>query len=172
MRHLHLYILPLTFLLLSCSANTRSNRALARMEGEWNIALSERWVINPDGTTEKFENIEDAGEIIIRPDPLLDLGGTKEISTFYTNVNGAVLDLTTLMFLDRLSKRVVWKNVLCSEIFECDLFFQLETDNRDKQVWTTYFKLVDSSNPLSRNAIYDATIANSHTKWTLTLERE
>jgi len=92
------------------------------MEGEWNIALSERWVINPDGTTEKFENIEDAGEIIIRPDPLLDLGGTKEISTFYTNVNGAVLDLTTLMFLDRLSKRVVWKNVLCSEIFECDLF--------------------------------------------------
>ncbi|MEO0899772.1 MAG: hypothetical protein AAFY71_25395 [Bacteroidota bacterium] len=163
-------VLPLVCCLFSCTKIDRANRMLTQMEGEWIIEKSERWSILKDGSTDKFEDLTDAGEIMISPDEAFDLGGTKVIDMSYTNFQGQGFSISTLLVTDEDRTRVILKNLLCNELFECDLYLQIEERSRNTMVWTTHFFVKGGPTHYSRFA--NPTEADFNTKWTLTLKRQ
>jgi len=170
MKTSYIILVPIVLLLFSCTKRDRANRMLTQMEGDWIIEKSERWNIFKDGSTDKFEDLTDAGEISISPDEIIGLGGTKNISVMYTNFQGGVFSITTLMSTDEDRSRVIWNGALCNEVFECDLYFQIEEQSRNQMIWTTHFMYKDGSNHYGRFS--DPTTAQFNTRWTITLKRQ
>ena len=150
-------------LLLGCN---KEKRTLKRLDNtRWDIVKSERWIIYNGGTTDQFEDLDNAGTVTIATDPW-GSDGVKELTMNYTNFQGATASFTRLIYIDEAAERLSINGALCNNVFECDLVFNIEVNQKNKQVWTAFGTDDTFVYPASYNANQDF-----HVKWQLTLEK-
>ena len=146
---------------VACISCDTAQREAKQLEGRWTIVKSERWRIDPDGTTEKFEDLEDAGYMEFTYGII-----EKQVVMDYTNFRGTSSSLATLFLVDDNGERIRFGAVLCNDIFNCDLVWNVETDRRNQQVWTYYY-----TDPPNQGQ-FDYTRNTEHFQWTVTLKRD
>lgn len=138
------------------------------LEGTWKITRSERMAIFPDGSIDKFEDLENAGSLeIFEATPAAET--FKEFIFTYTNFQGDNVGLQSLIYTDEDRRRVSFSKVLCDSPFECDIVWTVDTDEKKKQVWSTYGNEAHFFYPPDR---YDPTDDSQHLKWRITLVKE
>lgn len=162
MRITILFIAVLGITLQACTSY--DDRQMNQLEGHWDIVHSERIQINQDGSTEIFEDLEDAGYLEIYSETS-GLDGLKDVIMEYTNFNGDRISYQGTIYNDDTNERVLFAGFFCNSIFNCDLGWNVDHDGRRKQVWSFYYTPTGGRNQ------YDPTAHNVHYKWTITLRK-
>lgn len=165
---LHKYILLFLSVIFFVACKDDKFTYPDKLDGEWTIERSERMLIHQDGSVEVFEDIENAGKIdIFEPSPPAET--LKEFTMDYTNFLGEQVFLNSLLYTDEVSSRVMMSKVLCDSPFECDIVWTVDTNKKNKQVWSTYGNETHLFYPPDR---YDPSNDNAHLKWRITLKRD
>ncbi len=139
-----------------------------RLDGEWTIGHSERVRINDDGSTEVFEDLDDAGTLsVYEPEP--SSVTLKEFRFVYTNYLGATLDVTSLLAVDDANRRVFMTGILSDGLYQSDLIWTVHRNTPLRQVWSAYGNSEQLFWPADR---FDAGNDAYHVRWTITLERD
>lgn len=138
-----------------------------KLDGDWKIAKSERWIIFNDGSTEKFEDLTDAGTLqIFEPNPTAET--LKEFIFTYTNFKNEEVEIQSLLKTDEDSKRIFFSKVLCDSPFECDIVWTVDENKKNSQVWSAYG---NQDNFFYSSDRYNPSNDTHHYKWTITLEK-
>lgn len=138
-----------------------------KLDGSWTISRSERMIIWNNGTVEHFEDIENAGTLLVY-EPVPEAATLKEFVFTYTNYLGATAEFSSLLYSDEGGKRVSFSGVLCNSPFECDIVWTVEENSKNRQVWATYGDNQKFFYPPDR---WDPTDEDGHLKWRITLTR-
>ena len=137
------------------------------LKGEWRIVRSERMGILPDGTIDKFEDLDNAGTLnIFEATPSAE--SFKEFMMTYTNYQGTLVNLHSDLYTDEDKRRIGFSQVLCNSPFQCDIIWTVDENKKNKQVWSTYGTEDGFFYPPDR---YDPTNDDVHLKWRITLEK-
>ncbi|MEL6865751.1 MAG: hypothetical protein AAFP19_15105 [Bacteroidota bacterium] len=166
--YIYLSLIMSLLLLLFNACKSEQVRFTDRLDGEWVIEKSERWIIHQDGSTEQFEDLSDAGRMeVYEPNPPATT--FKEFTFTYTNFEGGQANMQSYIFADEDSRRVFMSQVLCNSPFECDIVWTVEENKRKKQIWSTYGTEEGFFYPPDR---WDASDDAYHFKWRIVLRRD
>lgn len=108
-----------------------------RMEGSWNMARETIVRINPDGTVDELANRVDAGIIEFSQDEFDNFFVNYSISLNYDPFRWTDKSFKT----DEKNKRAIFYNFYCEDLFGCDMIATIETNERDRQIWSFYRSL-------------------------------
>lgn len=165
-KYLIALLLPAAILLSNCN---KEKKVMKRLEGNWSIETSERSIMYPDGSTAEYENVSNAGTLVIYKDP----NGTSDESMLYdftyVSSNGDTLKASNVLVTDEKKNRIIMQKALNDSTFHCDLSWTIEKTKKNKQIWSiygvdsTYYYPTNNQNPGA---------ARNWLEWKMTLKRE
>lgn len=122
----------LLILLMGCDrTQIRFNN---RMVGTWKIAREKIVLINPDGSVDEVANRTDAGTLELYQEEFDRFFMQYNLTLTYSNFRWTGKACKT----DENNKRMNFYNFYCDELFGCDMIATIETNERDRQIWSFF----------------------------------
>ena len=160
-------IVLVTVIISSCN---KEKRLMDDLVGNWEIDKSEKFKLLPGGVDSLYEELENAGSIVIYEDADNPSKTSKLYDFMFIDANQDTLEAKNTLISDEKNKRLILSDALSDSLGNTyDLVWTIEKTKNNKQVWQIYG--VDSTffYPPNNNNPGDA---SNWLLWKLTLKRE
>ena len=133
-RKLHLVLCIGISLFILHACQTPEEKLLNRLESEWTIQHSERFFRNQEGEIIRYEDLQNPGTLNIFPSPEGD-PSFMLFSLHCHNYLGDEMISEGSMQVESRTQRITMYQVFCSVSMLCDIYWDVEIDQADRQVW-------------------------------------